>query len=365
MSQLNQIPCIYVLHSGQLYGTERMAMITVRGIAPEFQSILLAPPGPILAEAEERGIPTQYFKHKWDLVRYLNSYLVQYQKLVFVTTGVFQSILIIVGNFFYRRQIVHLHIVHGGTEEGLSYARKSWLNYLPVKLVAVSEFVRDRLQAHGVRPQQIETIANFLSKSQIETMPKREPFTKSGINRVVVVSRLDPIKRVDLLFNALESCPQLKSIQFRILGSGKELEKLKKRAIEHYPQVTLEGFSHRVLETMANSDLLLHLCPVEPFGLAILEAMAVGIPVLVPDRGGTSIIVKHGISGFQFRANDKNDLADWLIELQQAPAHLLNYIVNNAHKTLTSQFSEQRGIAAYRRLMKSPNLSEADWGGSG
>ncbi len=353
MSQLNQIPCIYVLHSGQLYGTERMAMITVRGIASEFQSILLAPPGLILAEAEYQGITTQCFKHKWDLVRYLKSYLVQYQKLAFVTTGVFQSILIIVGNFFYRRQIVHLHMVHGGTDEGLSYARKSLLNYLPVKLIAVSEFVRDRLQVHGVRPQQIKTIENFLLDSQIEAMPKRPPFTKPGINRIVIVSRLDPIKRVDLLFDALDSCPQLDRLEFRILGSGKDIDRLKRRAIERYPQVVLEGFSHQVLEAMADSDLLLHLCPVEPFGLVILEAMAVGIPVLVPDRGGTGIIVKHGISGFQFRANDEKDLALWLVKLQQAPAELLNSVVNNAHATLTSRFSEQRGIAAYRCLLNS------------
>ena len=357
MSQLNPIPCIYVLHSGQLYGTERMAMVTVRGISSSnMKSILLAPPGPILAEAEDRGIATQCFKHNWDLVRYLKSYLVQYQKLVFITTGVFQSILIIVGNLFYRRQIVHLHIVHGGTDEELSYARKSLLNYLPVKLVAVSEFVRDRLQAHRVRPQQIETIENFLLKSQIETMPKRQSFTNPGINRIVIVSRLDPIKRVDLLFDALDSCPRLDRLEFRILGLGRDMERLKKRATEYHTQVVLEGFSARVLETMANSDLLLHLCPVEPFGLVILEAMAVGIPVLVPDRGGTGIIVKHNISGFQFRANDEQDLASWLVKLQQAPADLLNYIVKNAHKTLTSQFSEQRGIKAYYRLLNSVSV---------
>lgn len=353
---MNQIPCIYVLYSGQLYGTERMAMITVRGIASEFQSILLAPPGLILAEAEEQGITTQYFKHKWDLVRYLKSYLVQYQKLAFVTTSVFQSVLIIVGNLFYRRQIVHLHIVHGGTDERLSYARKSLLNYLPVKLIAVSEFVRDRLQVHGVRPQQIEVIENFLLRSQIETMPKRQLFTKPGINRIVVVSRLDPIKRVDLLFDALDSFPELDRLKFHIFGFGSDMEQLKRRATEKHPQVILEGFSHQVWEVMANSDLLLHLCPVEPFGLAILEAMAVGIPVLVPDRGGTGIIVKHNISGFQFRANDKQDLASWLVKLQQVPADLLNYIVKNAHKTLTSQFSEQRGIKAYYRLLNSVSV---------
>ncbi len=334
-----------------------MAMVTIRGISSEFQSILWAPPGPILAEAEYQGIAIISLRNKWDLVRWLKSYLVQYQKLVFITTGVFQSILILVGNFFYRRQIVHLLVVHGGTDERLSYARKSWLNYLPVQLIAVSEFVRDRLQVHGVRPQQIKTIENFLLNSQIEAMPKRPPFTNPGINRVVIVSRLDPIKRVELLFDALDSCPELAHLEFHIFGLGSDMEQLKRRATESHPQVVLEGFSPQVWEVMADSDLLLHLCPVEPFGLAILEAMAVGIPVLVPDRGGTRTLVKHGISGFQFRANDEKDLALWLIKLQQAPAELLNSVVNNAHKKLASRFSEQRGIAAYRSLLTSQQFS--------
>ncbi len=356
MSQLKQIPCIYILHSGNLYGTERMAIMTVKLLSDEFETMILSPHGAIVAEAKERGINLQCFRHKWDLVHYLKSYLAQYQKLVFITTGVFHSILIILGNLLYRRQIVHLHIVHGGTEEGFSYGRKFLLNYLPIKLIAVSEFVRHRLQAHGVRPQQIEVIENFLSKSQIETISKRPPFTKPEIKRILIVSRLDPIKRVDLLFDALDSCPRLHSLEFRIFGLGRDLERLQNRATKYYPLVLLEGFSPQVLETMANSDLLLHLCPVEPFGMVILEAMAVGIPVLVPDRGNTATLVQHNISGFQFSANDEKNLAYWLIKLQQASTDLLNYIVNNAHKTLTSQFSEHRGISAYRRLLNSVHV---------
>lgn len=257
LTQLKQIPFIYILHSGQLYGTERMAMVTIRGISSEFQSILLAPPGPILAEAENRGLVTKCFRNKWDLLCWLKSYLVQYHQLVFVTTGVFQSILILVGNFFYRRQIVHLHIVHGGTDERLSYARKSWLNYLPVQLIAVSDFVRDRLLVYGVRPQQIKTIENFLLNSQIEAIPKRPPFTKPGINRIVIVSRLDPIKRVELLFEALDSCPELAHLEFQIFGLGSDMEQLKRRATESHPQVVLEGFSPQVLEAMAASPAFL------------------------------------------------------------------------------------------------------------
>ncbi len=106
---------------------------------------------------------------------------------------------------------------------------------------------------------------------------------------------------------------------------------------------------------MANAALLLPLGPVEPCGLVILEAMAVGIPVLVPARGGTGIIVEHGISGFQFRANDEKNLAFWLIKLQQVSPQLLNSVVSNARKILKSRFSEQRGIAAYRYLFNKGN----------
>ena len=350
---MNQIPFIYVLYSGQLYGTERMTINTIKGFSHEHLSLILTPPGLILTEAAYHGIATKCFRNNWDLVHCLRSYLVQYQKLIFVTTNVFQSILIVLCNLFYHRQIVHLHIVPGGMEERLSYARKSLLNNLPVRFIAVSNYVRERLEAHGVKPQKIQVIENFLLESEIERIPKRQPFRKSEISRVIIVSRLDPVKRVDLLFDALDSFPQLDSLKFRIFGFGKDMEQLKRRAIKHYPQVVLEGFSHQVLEVMANSDLLLHLCPTEPFGLVILEAMAVGIPVLVPNQGGTKTLVEHGISGFQFNANDKKDLALCLLKLRQTSPELLNYVVKNAHNKLKSRFSERKGIDAYRKLVNS------------
>ena len=81
-----------------------------------------------------------------------------------------------------------------------------------------------RLQVHGVHPQQIKTIENFLLNSQLEIIPKRQPFTKPGINRIVIVSRLDPIKRVDLLFDALDYCPELAHLEFHIQGYSPRID---------------------------------------------------------------------------------------------------------------------------------------------
>ena len=42
------IPLVYALHSGNLYGTERMALATLQGLRDRFDPVLLAPPGPAL-----------------------------------------------------------------------------------------------------------------------------------------------------------------------------------------------------------------------------------------------------------------------------------------------------------------------------
>ena len=350
---MNQIPFIYVLYSGKLYGTERMTIKTVKAMSNKGLSVILTPPGPILKEAAQHSIATKCFGNSWDLMHCFKSYLAEHQKLVFVTTSISQSISIVLCNFFYRRQIVHLHIVHGGTEEHLSYARKSLLNNLPVKLIAVSNYVRERLEAYRVHPHKIKVIDNFLLKSEIEIIPKRRPFKEPGIDRVVIVSRLDPIKRIDLLFDALDSFPELNNLEFRIFGFGKDMDKFKTKVSKKYTQVILSGFSEKIWQAMADCDLFLHLCPVEPFGLAILEAMAVGLPVLVPDRGGTKTLVTNGVSGFHFNANDKIDLAFRLLKLQHASPELLNGVVGNARQNLLSQYSEEKGIAAYRQLFNS------------
>jgi glycosyltransferase involved in cell wall biosynthesis len=348
---MEQIPFVHVLYSGKLYGTERMTINIAKGLCDEHSSIILAPGGLVLAEATIHDITAKCFGNNWDLVHYLKSYLFQYQKLIFVTTSVSQSILVLLCNLIYRRQIIHLHIVHGGTEEKLSYARKSLLNSLPVQLIAVSDYVRERLEVHGVNPTKIKVIENFLLTSEVEKIPKRQPFNQPGITQIIIVSRLDPIKRIDLLFDTLDSCPELDSLKFRIFGLGRDMEQLQIKAKAKYPQVILKGFSKEIFQAMANSDLLLHLCPVEPFGLAILEAMAVGLPVLVPNQGGTKTLVQNDISGFQFKANDPQDLAQCLLKLQHTSPKLLNYVVKNAQKNLKSEYSELKGINAYRELL--------------
>lgn len=342
---------LYALHSGNLYGTERMALVTMQGLQDVADPVLLVPPGPAIAEAVRLGIESIPFSSLGQFVGGLANQLRSAGPVAFFATGVSHSLVFIALNGLFRRRCVHAHLVHGGTDEKLSYGRKKALNGRAVVLIAVSDFVKKRLLAHGVRETQIKVIENFLPDEQIASTAPRRPFTNQGISRVIVVSRIDPIKRVDLLLDLLDRHPSLRQLEYDVYGTGWDLESLRARAAAQHPMVHFHGYSDRIPEAIAQSDLLLHLCPEEPFGLAILEAMAARVPVLVPDQGGAATLIEPEVSGVQFTANETTDLAARLEALREMPAGGLNCLAEAGYERIRSRYSSSVRLNEYRQLI--------------
>jgi glycosyltransferase involved in cell wall biosynthesis len=339
---------LYVLHSGQLFGTERMAIATLLGLCNDFDSLLLAPPGPAVPHAQERGLSAASFGGIVSLACQLFVQLLRQRSITLVATGVSQSLLAIALAALTLTRLRHFHIVHGGADEYLSYGRKRVLLCFAVQYVAVSGFVRERLIAHGVPASRITVIENFLNPD-IAAPIRTGAF--DSVKRVALVSRLDPIKRVDLLLSALEQTPALHDLQFDIFGTGWGGAALRQRATASALAVHFFGFSSTVPEALAYSDLLLHTCPQEPFGLAILEAMRAGVPVLVPDTGGPASFIRDGENGFIYRANDATDLACKLLAIRALAPERLQSIVASATRTLRERFGAAQRIDDYRRLL--------------
>jgi glycosyltransferase involved in cell wall biosynthesis len=346
------IPLLYALHSGNLYGTERMALATAQALGPQFHVVIIAPDGPVHAEARRLGYATIVYRSPLQLLFAIRPYYAAHRKVLSINTRVLQSLVAAVWERVYFRKPANLQVVHGGADETLSYGRKKLLRYFGVKQVAVSRFVMDRLVANGSDPRTIRVIENFLTADRIGDARVRPAFTRPGIRRALIVSRLDPIKRIDLLMDAIDLNPALRAIEFRILGSGENEQQLRRRAESSYPNVHLLGFSSAAAEEMAAADMLLHLCPEEPFGLAILEAMAAHLPILVPDRGGASSIVVEGVSGRHFRSDDAHDLAVQLQYFTTAPAAELNLLAQGAADRLHAHYTAESGARQYRELIE-------------
>ena len=83
-------------------------------------------------------------------------------------------------------------------------------------------------------------IENFLPDAQLAHCPKREPFRTGEIRRVIVISRLDPEKRVGLLLDALSKDalskdalskdPEAKRFEVRVYGTGWQSDTLQQQS---------------------------------------------------------------------------------------------------------------------------------------
>lgn len=352
-----KIPLLYVLHSGNLYGTERMAIATAARLREDFLPTIAAPPGAALAAAAAAGLRARSFANLRELVTIIRGFLARGDaqdadpRRVFIATGVSHSLLFWALSLTARRRCAHLHLVHGGTDERLSYGRKRLLNRLGVRFVAVSAFVRERLIAHRVRPERISVIENFLDPDYAASLPRRRDQRPWRLERICIISRVDPIKRIDLLFDAIDAEPALARMRFAIHGEGWDFHALRERARAAYPMIDLRGFDPHAVACLREADLLLHLCPVEPFGLAILEAMTAGVPVLVPDSGGAGRLVSDGDSGFCFKANDPRALAERLLAIAELDPARLQAVVEAARARLTTRFDPDARAGEYRDLI--------------
>jgi glycosyltransferase involved in cell wall biosynthesis len=118
----------------------------------------------------------------------------------------------------------------------------------------------------------------------------------------VVISRLIPYKRVDL---AVRACTELK-LPLTVIGDGSEMRQLRAMA---GPTVRFTGrlTDEQVGQALAEARALVFTAE-EDFGLAPLEAMACGTPVIAYRKGGATETVIEGKTGCFFGAQHVESL---------------------------------------------------------
>lgn len=111
---------------------------------------------------------------------------------------------------------------------------------------------------------------------------------------VAVVGRIAVEKRVGFVFDALAAVSRERPVAVMVLGDGPERARVEARAKRLGLCATFTGFitdREAYARTLASADALVHGCPHETFGFSVAEALASGVPVVVPDAGGASDFV--------------------------------------------------------------------------
>jgi glycosyltransferase involved in cell wall biosynthesis len=196
--------------------------------------------------------------------------------------------------------------------------KNSFLYEIPIKLfyrfsdriVCQSEYMKkDLMTSYGIKEKKIIVINNPIDLSKF---PLRNNST-NGTVRLITVARLDRAKGYDRILKALAQT----SINFEYYAIG-DFTDSKLRPIFD-KMVTNLGLSSRVhllgvqshpQKYLMESDIYLHGSTYDGFPNVVLEAGAVGLPVVAFDTTGIQEIVVHGQSGIVVPDNDIAAYAD-------------------------------------------------------
>jgi glycosyltransferase involved in cell wall biosynthesis len=139
---------------------------------------------------------------------------------------------------------------------------------------------------------------------------------------LVACGRLDPVKDYPTMLRAVAKVLAVREVELHILGEGPCREELERLAasLEIAEHVTFHGFVSQPERIMQTGDLFILSSISEGFGNVIVEAMALGIPVVATDCPyGPGEILAEGQYGRLVPVAKPDELAEAIIELIDAP----------------------------------------------
>ncbi|HAW0584401.1 TPA: colanic acid biosynthesis glycosyltransferase WcaL [Escherichia coli] len=216
-------------------------------------------------------------------------------------------------------------------------------------MLPISDLWAGRLQKMGCPREKIAVSRMGVDMTRFSPRPVKAPATPLEI---ISVARLTEKKGLHV---AIEACRQLKeqgvAFRYRILGIG-PWERRLRTLIEQYQLedvVEMPGFkpSHEVKEMLDDADVFL--LPsvtgadgdMEGIPVALMEAMAVGIPVVSTLHSGIPELVEADKSGWLVPENDARALAQRLAAFSQLDTDELAPVVKRAREKVEHDFNQQ------------------------
>ena len=222
------------------------------------------------------------------------------------------------------------HAGRSGPKAALSNAVHSWIERQSAGHIAISRAVANAIEERGVlRGSQITIVpngidlapdANGTSAHISEASADELPPELRG--EVVCVARLQKEKDVPTLVRAMARLNAHRSVPVRcvVAGEGDERAAIEEViAREVGCNVALAGFTPHTAQMLRGARVATLPSVAEPFGLALLEAMAQRVPVVAVNQGGPAEIVVEGETGLLVPPSDPDALARALGELLDDP----------------------------------------------
>jgi len=215
-------------------------------------------------------------------------------------------------------------------------------------MLPISDLWAGRLKSMGCPAEKITVSRMGVDMQRFTQRPVKTPGSPL---QIISVARLTEKKGLHV---AIEACRQLKArgvaFHYRILGIG-PWERRLRTLIEQYEledYVEMPGFkpSHEVKAMLDAADVFL--LPsvtgtdgdMEGIPVALMEAMAVGIPVVSTVHSGIPELIEPGHSGWLVEENNPAALAGQLERFAALADHELSPVLHNARRKVETDFNQ-------------------------
>ena len=205
-------------------------------------------------------------------------------------------------------------------------------------VTAVSNNLKEATLSSFNIKKEIKVIYNFIDFDRFNKIDKshfKKAIAPDGEKIIAHTSNFRKVKRVEDVVLAFEKIFKKIPSKLLLIGDGPERDNLEQlcREIGLCDHILFLGKQSAVEELLAVSDLFVLPSENESFGLAALEAMACGVPVISSNAGGLPELNIDGVTGYTCDVGDVKTMAEksiYILETEEIHAKFKEAAYNHA-----------------------------------
>lgn len=181
---------------------------------------------------------------------------------------------------------------------------------------ALATYARNHI---GIPEDRVRVVPNGIGRRWLEGRSAQAVPDPGAPLRVLWLGLMQPVKRVPDLVAAVD---RVAGVSLRLVGDGPERPRVEATVVAsaHPGRVIFEGFHDDPAGLLAEADVVALPSAAEACPMALLQAMALGVPVVATRVGGVPEMVRDGVDGLLVAPGDVDQLALALAALAHDPA---------------------------------------------
>ncbi|MDM1503715.1 N-acetyl-alpha-D-glucosaminyl L-malate synthase BshA [Myroides marinus] len=222
-------------------------------------------------------------------------------------------------------------------------------------VTSVSESLKQSTHCLFGTEKDIHVIPNFIEVKELDcedTPCKRSAMASKDEVIITHISNFRKVKRIEDVVSVFYGIQKEMPAKLMLVGDGPEKERAERQAMELgiYDKIIFFGNSNEIEHILSYSDLFLLPSETESFGLAALEAMAMGVPVISSNTGGLPEVNEPGVSGYLSNVGDVEDMVANALKILKDQDTLCKF--KEQAREVAKKFSIDKVVPLYEDIYK-------------